>query len=132
MTQRIENGQWAYRLVEVKNGQPHTLFHAVPVPFEEGIRRSRKLQLGRWLRAEQKTVTDGTSTSVYTSGFNALLDLDAMRQYRQRFKKARDLRIAKVRVNLQLRPKAHSRAGVWLADWMMVPENWEVVRCPYL
>ena len=119
--------QWAYRLVEVRNGQPCTLFHGVSLNLYGLVAiRSRTLPVGAWIPAVRKLVRDGTSKTEYLSGFNVLLSLEAMRQYRKRFTAPRDLRIARVKVNLQLRPKQHSRAAVWLADWMMVPKNWEV------
>jgi len=115
----------AYRLVEYRNGKLFTLFHGLP----SGKRRSREIPLGVWLKAEQKMVRDGTGPW-YLSGFNVLLRRGRMEDYAKRFKATRELWLVSIWVNSSVRVKTHSRSDVWLADWMMIPEQWveEAIR----
>ena len=82
----------AYRLVEVKGGEPYSLFHGMPMG-EHGKRRSRKFPVGKWIEAEKKLVVDGSGQRPYIAGFNVLLDLDKMHEYSKRFTQPRDLRL---------------------------------------
>jgi len=111
----------AYRIIEVRENNPYTLFHAV----SNCGKYSRKIPVDTWLRADNKIVTDGSSQTKYLSGFNILMNLDRMEDYTKRFSKPRDLRIIEILVKNSLRPKEHSRSKVWLADWMYVPSNWQ-------
>ncbi len=111
----------AYRIVECRGNDVYTLFHAIP----QNGKRSRKIPIKTWIKAEHKMVTDGSSQNKYLSGFNVLLDLQKMKEYVGRFTKERDLRIIKVLVNGSLRSKEHSKSDVYLADYMMIPSNWE-------
>lgn len=114
----------AYRIVELDKitGKPKTLFHAIP---HRG-RRSRVIPQGEWLGAEVKPVTDGTSDTVYSSGFNVLLDLTELRKYMVRFKKDRELVIVEVQIDRDtMRRKSHSRSPVFLAEHMMLPVTWK-------
>jgi len=111
----------AYRIVECRGDEVYTLFHAIPY----NGKRSRKIPIKTWVKAEHKMVTDGSSQKEYLSGFNVLLDLGKMKEYVGRFTKKRDLRIIKVLVNIPLRSKKHSKSDVYLADYMMVPPNWK-------
>jgi hypothetical protein len=122
------NTAMAFRLVEIKDGVPHTLFHGLPQQNQNGrIIRSRRLPIGVWLKAEQKPVTDGDSSTVYQSGFNVLLEITSMLAYAKRFKAPRTLCIARVIVDVDsLRPKSHSHAGVQLAGWMKLCNDWKV------
>ena len=112
----------AYRIVECKDSHPYTLFHAIP---NTSKKRSRKIPIEEWLRAENKMVKDGTSKSEYLSGFNVLLNLKHMKEYTKRFTAPRTLKIIKIFVRPPLRPKEHSKSDVWLADWMFIPKNWK-------
>lgn len=118
MREQIETGPLgieAYRIVEVKYKQPHTLFH--------GIEGSRQIETGEWVKAKKKMVRDGTGP-YYLSGFNVLLTRKEMEKYTERFKAPRELRIVKVWVRGVLRVKEHSRANVYLADemWLDWPQ----------
>ena len=110
----------AFRLVEVYQGRPLTLFHGIKVPGAD--RRTRKIPIGEWIQAEQRPVRDGTGP-FYTSGFNVLLTQDRMSDYAKRFKAPRILMVIPVKVR-GLRRKEHSKSDVWLADWMRVDEDW--------
>ena len=118
---KYHQGIEAYRIVEVRGNDLYTLFHGLP---DGAGRRSRKLPVDTWLEAEQRWVTDGSGTATYRSGFNVLLDLKAMKAYVGRFTKDRDLRIIKIKINPDLRVKEHSKADVYLADWMLIPKDW--------
>lgn len=113
----------AFRLVEVKEGSPYTLFHGIPNDIS-GTKRTRKLPLGKWIRAENKLVSDGTSKHKHISGFNVLLDLSKMREYAKRFSADRDLRLIPIDIKGESRKKPYSRSGVWLADWMKIGRDW--------
>lgn len=52
-----------YKIFDVKDDSPHTLFH--------GVKGSRRLSIGRWLTAERKMVRDGSGQNRYISGFHA-------------------------------------------------------------
>ena len=123
----------AFRLVEVKNGSPHTLFHGIPngnIRGTSGHTRTRKIPLGKWLRAENKLVSDGTSKHKHISGFNVLLDLEKMREYAKRFTADRDLQVIPIEIRGEARKKPYSRAGVWLANWMKIGLGWRKFAIP--
>lgn len=108
------NETTAYRIVEIRNGKPATLFH--------GISGSRNIPLGTWVKADNRMVRDGTGPW-YEGGFNVLLDREACEAYLERFKKPRELKVVEIKVRGRLRPKAHSPSPVFLADWMYLPEQ---------
>jgi hypothetical protein len=113
------NIQKAFRIVEIKGGQPHTLFHGLP---DEDQHRTRAIPLNTWVKAEVKQVRDGTGP-YYLSGFNVLLTREELEDYMTRFTAPRDLRIVEIQVRGELRKKEHSRANVWLADEMYLPSQ---------
>jgi hypothetical protein len=53
-----------YRIVEIKNGKPYSLFHATG--------GSREIPTDRWVECDKKIVKDGSSTFTYPSGFHAI------------------------------------------------------------
>lgn len=103
-----------YRIMEVKNGSPYTLFH--------GVNGSRKVPVGEWITAEKKTVHDGTNGTPYTSGFHCLPLPCQCLLYKQKFSAPRELGIYKIETK-GLRTKHHSRDDVYLADHMYVKER---------
>jgi hypothetical protein len=118
------NEQIAYRIVEIKNNRPHSLFHGRPCPVTQAHNhgRSRQLKTNAWLKAERKLVRDGTGPW-YESGFNVILDRDDCEEYLGRFYAPRILQVVQIRVRGELRKKEHSRSPVMLADEMYLP--WE-------
>lgn len=103
----------AYRIVEMKKGKPHTLFH--------GLYGSRRIPVGAWVRAKtDKLVRDGTGPW-YKPGFNVLLEREAIEKYLERFTAPRDLKVVKIMVRGPLRKKEHSPNNIWLADEMLLP-----------
>jgi hypothetical protein len=100
----------AYRIVEIKNGKIKTLFH--------GIKGSRCLKPGVWLKAERKLVSDGGTR--YMSGFHVMTDWQECSDYLNRFKPNRELKVITVEVR-SMRAKAHSPHNIYLAAWMRIP-----------
>jgi|GEM_PF-2988258 hypothetical protein len=88
-----------------------TLFHAV--------NGSRVIRTGKFIKADNKLVTDGKSTQ-YMSGFHVFKNLDDCLKYSRKFGK-RDKRVVVEVDYAGGRPKLHSKAPVILADWMRVP-----------
>jgi len=107
--------QTAYRIVEIKHGHPHTLFHGMP---GENGRRLRALPINTWIKAEQKLVVDGGKQEPYLSGFNVLLHEWECDDYLTRFTAPRDLRVVPVKVRGKLRKKESNKGGVMLAEEM--------------
>jgi hypothetical protein len=104
-----------YRICDEKSGLPHTLFH--------GIRGSRKIPLGRWVKARVATVHDGDRGRPYKSGFHVLKDRKtAKRVLLDTFKKLKGRVVVKVNV-ADVWPKRHSKHGVVLARWMRLSKD---------
>jgi hypothetical protein len=104
--------------VEVINGEYYTLFHGIK---GDKNRESRKLEQGKWLTADKKTVKDGSCGTYYESGFHVLKSKEQTEEFLQKM-----FRIKKARKVIQvfakkLYPKSHSRHEVYLADEMMIP-----------
>ena len=108
----------AYRIVEIKNGIPHTLFHGIPL---NGT-RTRKIPIGTWIKAEEKEVSYGKGSKPMISGFNVLLDRTLCEEYLTRFTGERELRVVEVLVR-DLRPKPRAQSHVFLAKAMLLPET---------
>ena len=103
-----------YRIMEIKDGDPLTLFH--------GVGGSRRVKEGEWIVAEKKSVYDGSAGTPYISGFHCLPSVEACEAYMNRFTADRELGIFRIEAE-GLRPKTHSPAPVWLADEMFVIER---------
>ena len=106
-----------YRIVEVKNNEYHSLFH--------GTNRSRKLETGKWLRANKKTVKDGSCSTYYQSGWHVMKTKKATQEFFDkmfRIKKDRIIIPVKVRTDA-LRPKSHARGELYLVDEMLIEEK---------
>lgn len=111
----------AYRIVEEKGGEFYTLFHGFPKEGEK--RNTRKLPKGVWLKAQVKTVSDGSSGTKYKSGFHILTSKEETEVFfRKLFRIHKNRRIIKVLAR-GLRPKSHSRHKVFLADELFVLEE---------
>jgi len=109
-----------YRIVEVINGEYHTLFHGIKGKNERG---SRKLEVGKWLSADRKTVKDGSCATYYESGFHVLKTKEQCDEFLQKmFRVPKDRRVIKVLAK-RLHPKSHSRHEVYLADEMFIPNQ---------
>jgi hypothetical protein len=102
----------AYRLLRVKDGQPHTLFH--------GHCGHRKLPQDKLLAAEEKQVWNpgkkGKSPG-FISGWHVLPTKGECVDYLTRFKNKEDLVVCRVFVSVS-RPKP--RSVVTLARYMQI------------
>lgn len=110
----------AYRIVEQVGDTIKTLFHG---NRGYGNRSSRVLARGVWLLADKKIVHDGTSGTPYESGWHVLLDRSHCDKFlAKHFRKRLDrLKVIEVEVK-DLKPKSHSRAPIFLARWMRIPQ----------
>ena len=102
----------AYRIVEVRNGRPCTLFH--------GWHGSRQLPTNRWLEAEVKVVRDGGQGPSYKSGFHVCRTREVAERLLKRFRRQRHLVIVEVKAR-GLRPK-RTNSQVALATKMLIPD----------
>ena len=103
-----------YRIMEVKNDLPHTLFHSV--------NGSRQVPMGQWVTAEEKTVHDGSNGTEYISGFHCLPTVTDCIAYIRKFSAPRELGVYEIETK-GLRGKFHSRDAVYLASHMCVKER---------
>jgi hypothetical protein len=69
-----------YKIIEMtEEGDPKFMFC--------GLNGSRKIELDTWLKAEIKTVKDGTTKTEYESGFHVLpSSMEMAKQYIKKFK----------------------------------------------
>lgn len=101
----------AYKIVEWKNGDPHTLFH--------GIDGSRRLPRGRWIEAEKKQGVDGGGQEPYLTGIHVFRNRKKAEGYLDNFRVEKDRRVIEVRAT-GLRQKP-TNGHVWLADRIFIP-----------
>ena len=99
-----------YKIVE-RGDTPDTiktLFH--------GVEGSRSVPRGKWIKAKEKMVKDGTSKTEYLSGWHVLPTKAEAEEYLTRFKeRVEDLIIVRVLAK-NMRAKHHSPDNVWLAQ----------------
>lgn len=101
-----------YRIVEVKDGEYYSLFH--------GTNRSRKLERGKWLKADKKTVKDGSCATYYESGFHVLKSKEDTERFFERMFRIKENRRVVPVLAKGIRLKSHSRHEVYLADEMFI------------
>jgi hypothetical protein len=102
-----------YRIVEKTDKGYKTLFH--------GIKGSRILPVGKWLRSEQKMVRDGSKGKYYKAGFHLIEDLEECRKFmKMRFSAPRELVIVECRVKGKCWPKEHSPHNIMLYEYMKI------------
>lgn len=102
-----------YKIVEKdSDGNYRTLFH--------GINRSRKLPVGKWIKSDQKIVSDGSSGTKYISGWHVMDDHDACKKYLERFTAARELVIVECKIKGDYWEKSHSRDEVYLSEYIKI------------
>ncbi len=107
-----------FRVFEVKEDLPHTIFH--------GVRRSKKLSLDEWIESETKNVRDGSKGKVYKSGFHVIEDVcETIDFFVSRFKIFKNRVIAAVDIDIDagIWPKKHSKGNVFLAKMMLIQEK---------
>jgi hypothetical protein len=88
-----------YRVVEIKNGKPYSLFH--------GTNRSREIKLDQWHIADKKEVQDGSGQKKrYISGWHFLESEQAARDFFERMFRIKENRyVVKCKFRGSIRPK---------------------------
>ena len=103
-----------YKIVDKDNkGNIKILFH--------GINGSKILKRGEWLQAVVKPVTDGDPkrSTEYLSGWHLFDNKEEAEFYLKRFKNKEPKTIIECEAK-NLWKKEHSRANVWLAEWIKI------------
>ena len=99
-----------YRIVEMKDGEPHSLFH--------GTGGTRKLIVNKWLTADIKIVNDGSRP--YVSGFHLFSTYDDAFSYLMgKFKNIRNKLVISCQAR-KLRPKPTNPDKVLLAEQIRI------------
>mgnify|MGYP003334637898 CR=1 FL=1 len=99
-------------------GRPRFLFHAL-----DG---SSLVPLNTWIRAENKLVTDGSSTTSFRSGFHSFPNRVPLRIWQKSLKHEKYIALVKVR---KVSRKLHSKNDVVLSDYMYLSSrSWEKAR----
>ena len=102
-----------YKIVERdKSYNYRTLFH--------GVDGSRRLPVGKWMRSQQKEVSDGYRGTKYKSGWHIMMDLDDCKKYLSKFTANLDRVIVMVDVKGKIWPKKHSLSDVYLCEYIKV------------
>ena len=113
MTKIPKTNIW-YKIVDCENGVYKTLFH--------GVDGSRTLEFDKWLKADVKEVSDGSSSTIYMSGWHVLHTYEECKEYLKRFKHVENKRIVKCHIS-EVWPKEHSKANVFLAKYIYILEE---------
>ena len=108
----------AYRLLRVKNGEPHTLFH--------GYHGSRLLKRDTILEAEEKQAWNpgkrGKSPG-FISGWHVLTTKEQCEKYLTRFTAKADIVVCRVMVAV---PRRKPRSKVFLVRYMKIQsDDWD-------
>ena len=100
----------SYRLLRVKDKQPHTLFH--------GYHGSRKLPQDKKLRAVERPVCNpGKKTNQFISGWHVLPTKEQCVKYLDRFTAKDDIVVCRVTVAC---PRYKPRSKVFLARYIKI------------
>lgn len=100
-----------YKVFDIKNGAPHFLFH--------GLKRTRKAEVGKWMKAEEKPVTDGSCATIYTSGFHCFPSIQSIREWAKQVTHIDDRVVVKVQVK-KTQPKSHAKTSITLASQLLI------------
>jgi hypothetical protein len=104
-----------YRIVEIKNGKPHSLFHAT--------KRSREIPTDVWVKCDKKVVRDGSNNYYYDSGFHAIEGYEAAVHFFNtlfRIKENRHIVPCKIRGNIRPKRKEQLKRTCVLADEIFI------------
>jgi len=105
-----------YKIVDRdRHGNFKMLFH--------GLKGSRIMRVGEWIRSEQKLVRDGSVGTQYTSGWHIMMNLYEVTEYMTRFTSnptLYDRVIVEVDVRGKIWPKEHSPSNVHLCEWIKI------------
>lgn len=101
----------AWRLLRVKNGRPHTLFH--------GFHGSRELPQDKKLRAVEHPVRNpGKKTGpTFISGWHVLPTKEQCVDYLRRFKDTSDIVVCRVSIAI---PREKPRSKVYLSRYLKI------------
>jgi len=108
-----------WRLFELKNEKLYTLFHAFSV---NGGRKSREVPIGKWIDAEIKEVYDGSKSKKYISGFHVFDDINYGLNFKNKFRKPRNLVLVAIEIRGNVRKKPTNN-NVLLVDSMYIPND---------
>ena len=100
-----------YRIVEMKDGAPHSLFH--------GTQGRRELPLNEWINADLKMVSDGGRE--YLSGFHLFKTHESAKTYLDTRFKHKHNKCVIVCYAKELWPKPTNPDNVLLAERIMIP-----------
>lgn len=106
----------AYKIVEYDGVQYKALFH--------GTNGTRVLEPNVWLDAQiRERAKDGSSPTIYRSGWHTLPSLEECKEYLKNFKnRLNQLVICEVEIAGEIWPKTHSRANVLLSTRIKLGE----------
>jgi hypothetical protein len=118
-----------YKIVEHSKPPPDhkdvfkTLYH--------GVNGTRILKQEQWLKANIKNVADGSihRDTNYLSGWHVFADKEQANKYLYRFKNIQNKVIVPILVK-NIRPKEHSKASVYLAEYMYIltPQQKSIIQ----
>ena len=100
-----------YKIVDKDmRGNFKMLFH--------GIKGSKIIPVGEWVKSERKAVRDGSVGTVYISGWHIMMNLDEAQEYLSKFTRVcGDKRIiVEVDVRGKIWSKEHSPSNVYLCE----------------
>lgn len=107
----------AYKIFDLHNGSPKTLFH--------GVKGSRLLPVNVWVEAEEKWCIDGSRQTKYLSGFHAYRTKEDVKNWIRRAKNLINRVVVQVEIE-ELRLKPNAVRPTILAKRMFISKkNWE-------
>ena len=105
-----------YKIVDKdKEGNYKALFH--------GIDGSRIIPVNKWVKSEQRIVSDGSTGTKYKSGWHIMIDYDECQEYLSKFTADIERVIVKVEVKGKIWAKEHSPSNVWLCEYIKIIEE---------
>jgi hypothetical protein len=112
--------EFFYKIMDLENGALKTLFH--------GVDGCRAIPQFEWVKAIIRPVSDGSSSTVYHSGFHVLETQAQCEKYLERFRNLENKVIVKCRIGKLRWHKEHSPAdGLWLAEYLFLFEVVKIV-----
>jgi len=104
-----------YKIVDKDSkGNYKMLFH--------GIKGSKIIPVGEWVKSERKIVRDGSVGTQYTSGWHVMMNFDECQNYLSRFTsiKGHGRTIVEIDVRGKIWPKEHSPSNIHLCEWIKI------------
>jgi hypothetical protein len=113
----------AYKIFEI--GFDHQTQEFYPKTLFHGVKGSRRLPVGKRIKADNKMVTDGSRQHKYKSGFHAYKTANSVRAWIKRSKNYENRVVVQVNV-MKCRAKPNAIRDTVLADQLFIPKiNWE-------